>query len=879
MTGPVTGCELQRLREEVDALSAAQAAQFDAGVPVPDLLLQRAAAFDGWLCRLWQQLVDVESEDTGQSVNPAKPDTERGRSPALFATGGYGRGELYPESDVDVMILVDTDAPAAQMRRIEGFVSALWDLNLRPGHAVRSLAQCHAEAANDITVCTALMEARLLAGPAAAAAALQAQMAPAQVWPVAQFVDAKLAEAAARHSRYGDTSYNLEPNLKEGPGGLRDIQTLAWVAQRITGSREPQAWTEAGLIGPRGLQQLARSQAALQKLRFGLHLAADRAEERLLFDYQPGLAQRFGLRDEHHQNRAVEQMMQDYFRAALGVRRVYARVTERLQERSAPAQPAQPLAGGFQRQGRRLALADGRSLAGDPAAIIGLFVCWQNHPDLVALTTATSAALEKALAELDRPLADDIDARSAFLALMRGPRVAETLTRMHLYGVLGSYLPAFAQVTGRMQYDLFHAYTVDQHTLHVIANLDRFAADQAEEFPRAASVFDNLRKPELLYLAALFHDIAKGRGGDHSELGAVDARIFCQAHGLGGTDTELVAWLVRQHLMLSTVAQKSDITDPAVINRFAANVGDRERLDMLYLLTMADIAGTAPTLWNAWKARLTADLHTSARFAIRRGLQHPIEADERILECRQQALELLANEGIDAATAATVWDDFPPPSFLRYRPGQIAWVTAQVVNASHQVLPVIAVRAEGERGAREIFIHSPDLDGLFAAITSALDRLDLDVVEARVLTSRKGMSLDTFRVLERNRRGPDPQRDPEIAALLRQALLRQPLRFGPVQRNPSRTQRHFHMTPQIEFSDQEPSGRTRMALVCSDRPGLLAQVAQVLRALAIRVHGARIATFGERAEDFFVLSDEANQPLSAERCQTLAAHLHERLAD
>lgn len=866
MNGPVASSRLQSLREAVAALASQQSAQFDAGTAVQDLLARRAAAIDDWLRELWHLVVA-----TGESAGDD--------GPALFATGGYGRGELYPQSDVDILILVAAGAPAGQLRRIEGFISVLWDLDLRPGHAVRSLAQCQAEAAADLTVCTALMEARLLAGPAAAAHALQAAMAPDRLWPAAGFVQAKLAEAADRHARYGDTSYNLEPNLKEGPGGLRDIQTLAWIAQRTTGSADPAAWSGAGLVGVRGLQQLARSRTVLQRLRFGLHLAAGRAEERLLFDYQPGLAQRFGLRDEHHQNRAVEQMMQGYFRAALGVRRVYARVTERLQERAEAAVPAQPLPGGFQRRGRRLALGEGQFLQGDPAAIIGLFVCWQNQSDLVALTTATSAALEKALAELDRPLAGAAGARAAFLELMRGPRVAETLTRMHLYGVLGAYLPAFAQVTGRMQYDLFHAYTVDQHTLHVIANLDRFAADRADEFPRATAVFEALRKPELLYLAALFHDIAKGRGGDHSELGAVDAHAFCQEHGLGRADTELVAWLVRRHLMLSTVAQKSDITDPTVINRFATDVADRERLDMLYLLTMADIAGTAPTLWNAWKARLIADLHTSARFAIRRGLQHPIGADERIQECRQQALALLAGEGIDAATAAAVWDDFPPPSFLRYRPAQIAWVTAQVVNARHQVLPVIAVRAEGERGAREIFIHSPDLDGLFAAITSALDRLDLDVVEARVLTSRKGMSLDTFRVLERSRRGPDPQRDQEIAARLRQALLRQPLRFGPVQRNPSRTQRHFHMSPQIEFSSQDPPGRTRLALVCSDRPGLLAQVAQVLRALAIRVHGARIATFGERAEDFFVLSDEANQPLCAERCRILAAQLQQQLSD
>lgn len=863
--------ELDRLRGEVAAFDSHQEAAFRAGAPVAGLLRERAGAFDGWLTALWREAVGA---DPGLS---------------LFAVGGYGRGELHPQSDLDLLVLSEDEPDLARRGRIEGFVSRLWDLGLRPGHAVRTLDQCTQAAAADAAVCTTMMEARLLAGRPGDAAALAAAIAPDRVWPVDRYAAAKQAELAERHARYGDTSYNLEPNLKDGPGGLRDIQTLAWIALRATGSADPGAWARADVLRAGEWQVLEAAGETLSRLRFALHLVASRAEERLLFDHQPPLAELFGLRDEHRDNRAVEQLMQGYFRAALAVRRIQARFDARWRERHEADIAGTPLDDDFVRFGSRLAVRDMAALARDPALAVALFACWQRHPDLTALSADTTAALDALVQAGEADLSSPPRAREAFLAILRGPEVARTLQRMHLHGVLGAYLPAFGRVTGRMQYDLFHVYTVDQHTLNVVRNVDRIAAGQAPEFPQATAVFEGLRKPELLYLAALFHDIAKGRGGDHSELGAADADGFCRAHGLGEADVDLVAWLVRQHLLLSVTAQKSDVTDPAVINRFAATVGDRERLDALYLLTMADIAGTGPTLWNTWKARLVADLHAAARFALRRGLEYPIHTDERIAECRKAALAQLAEEGIDAAQAEAIWQDFPASSFLRYRPGLIAWVTRNVASARSDALPLVAARREGERGAREILVHSPDIDGLFAAITSALDRLDLDVVEARVMTSARGLSLDTFRVLERSRRAPDPglpaaereaafsERDEEIVRSLRYALRQRPLRLGPVRRSLSRTQRHFHMSPRVEFSPSSTPGRTRMALVCSDRPGLLALVAQVLREQQVRVHGARIATFGERAEDFFVLSDERDRPLDEAAQQALGQALADRL--
>ncbi len=851
---------IERLRAGIAALAGQQDAAFRGGVPVAELLALRSRHFDEALRELWQCLAGEQ---------PAL---------ALFAVGGYGRGELFPQSDLDVLVLCTSEPGVRAQQAIASFVSAMWDLGLRPGHAVRTDGQC-TQAASDITVCTALMEARQLAGDGAASRRLADAISVDRIWPPQDYAQAKLDELAARHARYGDTSYNLEPNLKEGPGGLRDIQSIAWIARRATGSAEPSDWIQAGLVRGREWQQLEQARDTLCRLRMGLHLVAGRVEERLLFEHQPTLAQMLGFRDQHRENRAVEQMMQTYFRAALAVRRVLARFSARWHERPGTPETGRDIEPGIVAHGDRLSFVDPGILAGDASAALRLFACWQRHPEVRELGAATAAALDQAVAGQAGALANDESARRVFLDILRGPRVADTLSRMHLHGVLGAYLPAFARVAGRMQYDLFHVYTVDQHTLNVIRNIDRMAAGEAPEFPQASDVFDSLDRPDLLYLAALFHDIAKGRGGDHSELGAEDAAAFCREHGLGAVDADLVAWLVQQHLLLSITAQKSDITDPAVIHRFATAVADRQRLDMLYLLTMADIAGTAPGLWNTWKARLIADLHAAARLALRRGLEHPIHASERIAQCRNAALELLAGQGIDAGQAEAIWADFPPVSFLRYRASLVAWLTGQVANARPDSLPVVAARSVGERGAREIFVHSPDVDGLFATITAALDRLDLDVVEARVMTSARGLSLDTFRVLERSRREAGPDRDEEIVRSLRYALRQRPLRLGPVKRSLSRGQRHFQIMPQVEFAAGASADRTSMSLVCSDRPGLLALVAQVLREQRVRVHGARIATFGERAEDFFVLSDEQNQALDEKLLNAVDEALRARLTE
>ncbi|HQQ59398.1 MAG TPA: HD domain-containing protein, partial [Thermomonas sp.] len=455
--------------------------------------------------------------------------------------------------------------------------------------------------------------------------------------------------------------------------------------------------------------------------------------------------------------------------------------------------------------------------------------------------------------------------REAFMQLLRGPQAVATLERMARLGVLGHWIPAFQRVSGRMQFDLFHVFTVDQHTLTVLRNLASFASGEADpRFAITHLVWPSLRKPELLLLAGLFHDIGKGRGGDHSELGAVDARTFCEAHGLLEADIALVEWLVRKHLLMSVTAQKQDITDPDVIHRFAEIVADRQRLDYLYLLTCADIAGTSPKLWNGWKDRLLADLHTATRLALRRGLGQPVAAEERISENHEAARAMLLAEGHDDAAIAAMFARMPQENFLRSRPDQIAWQAASLHLAAAGEA-VVASRAMSGRDGLEVLVHMPDQDGLFAAIVMALDRLGMSVQQARVLDAPGGAIHDTFHVLPVDtRQAIEPAR---LANALAHALVGDVGRMLPARRSQPRHLKHFKVAPQLDFIDL--AGGTRIGLVCTDRPGLLADIARVLREQHLRVHDARIATFGARAEDLLLVSDEHNHPLSPERCDAL----------
>jgi [protein-PII] uridylyltransferase len=822
--------------------------RFEQGDNVERLLGLRARAADQLIRAAWQRCIPA---DAGL---------------ALFAVGGYGRGELFPRSDIDLLVLGENDLQKRHEAALARLFALLWDAGLPASHAVRSAAQC-AQAAADQTVLTALIEARPLCADATAQHGLARAISPSLIWPPREFFLAKREELLQRHQRFGDTADNLEPDIKDGPGGLRDLNTLGWMALRAFGVSNIDALVGLGHLGLDEAAALKRERLVLARLRFGLHLVAQRAEERLRFDYQKTLAARMGFGDDA-ESLGVEKMMQGFYRSAAVIRRISDRLLQRFEEQFDGEATPEPVGDGFSLRRGYLSADDPLWPHGDVRRIFALFACWARTADVRGLHSMTARGLAEMLDEIPAYTQVDEAVREQFMALLRGPRAVDTLARMARLGVLGQWIPAFAQVSGRMQFDLFHVYTVDQHTLMVLRNIGLFAAARADErFSIAHEVWPRLRKPELLLLAGLFHDIAKGRGGDHSELGAVDARDFCSANGLSSSDTELVAWLVEQHLRMSVTAQKQDITDPDVIHRFAALVGDRERLDYLYLLTCADIAGTSPKLWNAWKDRLLADLYFATRRALREGIEHVLPEAERVIEARDNVREQMNLLGYSDAVIDRQFAVMPDESFVRFRPEQLVWQAASLVEIRKGGTLVKVRRITPESDALEVFVHSPDRDGLFAAIVMTLDRAGYGIHRARVLDGPDHTIFDTFEVTPAvSFADGDTAR---LEAALRKALAGNIQILRPARRVMPRQLKHFRFAPRIEFLETAHADRTVLNLVAPDRPGLLADVAHVLRDQRLRVQDARIATFGERAEDQFQLTDRHDQPLTETSRQAL----------
>jgi [protein-PII] uridylyltransferase len=811
---------------------------------------------------------------------------------ALLAVGGFGRAELFLHSDVDLLILTPAQLSTELAAQITHFEALSWQLKLDLAISVRSVAAAMSFAAEDVSFMSSLLDLRLLCGGQNLADALLDLLQRKAIWAPQDFFAAKFAEQAQRHQRFADTAYNNEPNLKDGPGGLRDLHTIRWVAQRMFAP--PHAGQGAVRSGWALLEQnhfissserqgLEAAEALLSTFRQALHECSKRKEERLLFDHQITLAQRFGYVDIDLSNRAVEQLMQRYFRAVGSVIRLntmlLARFAQRFltQEKSAETNLGEGL---VLRHGLLdLALPDTRLTL---AFALRVLARWQQIPEAAGV----GANFLKALGELlivANAESDESEALGAFLQLLDAPeRVAEALAIAATHGLLGRILPAFERVTGRMQYDLFHAYTVDQHTLFVLAKLAALrVASSDNELALAVDVWARIHKPRLLFLAALFHDIAKGRGGDHSTLGADEVRAFALRCGMADNETDLVAWLVSEHLTMSTTAQKRDLQDPAVVRQFALMVADRERLDHLYLLTVADIRGTNPKLWNGWKARLLEDLYVSTRFLLRRGLELPVHANERATARRAEALELLRGEGAGYAQVQSVWQDFPELAFLRHSPDELRFQTQAILAAQrfHEA-DVIMLRPIPGAAALELFVRVPDRSGIFASITAVLDRLSMSVVGARIGLSQSGLTHDTFQLHDLRTDNPVTPREraAEVQMALKLALQETLLRPRISKRVATRQQRHFQFPAQIEFSTANDQSHTVLALTCPDRFGLLANVSLSFFEHGLRVHSARIATFGERVEDFFSISNAQQQALSDVEQAALAASIREKLS-
>src|ERR1039457_4498665 len=701
--------------------------------PVEALARSRARFTDLLLRTLWQQR--LQSDLAGRLT--------------LVAVGGYGRCELHPYSDIDILVLVP--APLAENERasVEQLVAFLWDIGLEVGHSVRTVAECAEESAADVGVMTTLMESRRLAGSAELLAAMRVALAPDRVWPVREFFEAKVREQHERRLKANDTAYNLEPNVKTGPGGLRDIHTIAWVAKRHFGAESLDELVTLGFLTPSELRRLKQAQSFLWKVRFGLHVLTGRHEDRLLFDYQIKLAHSFGYEDASY-TLAVEQLMQRYYRTVMDVTLLNELLLQLFREAIlSDRAPPQPLNPRFQVRNDYLEAVNEDVFARLPSALLELFVLLQQNPQIRGVRAGTIRAVARNLWLIDEEFRQNPRNHRLFLEILRAPRgVTHELRRMNDYGVLGRYIPAFGRVVGRMQYDLFHAYTVDAHTLFVVSNLRRFAMPKFnDEFPKLSQIMQSLPRQEVAYLAALFHDLAKGRGGDHSELGAVDAEAFCLEQGLGRYEARLVAWLVRNHLILSITAQKKDISDPDVIHGFATRVGDQTHLDYLYVLTVADVRGTNPKLWNTWKARLFEEFYERTKQALRRGLETPVDQEELIRNTQASAREKMPD--LSEAAIDRVWSQWTEAYFLRYLPEEIAWHTTLLASrGAGSDKPLVAIRQLHERGGTAVLTYTPRGLHSFARTTAVLDQMGLNVVDARLVLSANGYSLETYDVLE-----------------------------------------------------------------------------------------------------------------------------------
>ncbi|MGH8662737.1 MAG: [protein-PII] uridylyltransferase [Burkholderiales bacterium] len=772
---------------------------------------------------------------------------------ALVAVGGYGRGALFPCSDIDLLILVEPDDSCAHDPRIEGLIGTFWDIGLEVGHSVRTPGQCVELALQDITVQTSLLEARWLCGDGRLyrrfehefQAALDPQM----------FCKAKQLEQRQRHERFLDT--NLEPNLKEFPGGLRDLHHLLWIARASGLGSTWKAMVTSALVIPAEARQLGNLERGLSDIRIRLHYLAGRREDRLLFDYQSALARELGLEDGATR-RASEQLMQTLYRTANAVRQLNTIVQQNVAARIFPQRTEAPevINERFVARNELLEAATEDLFEREPRAILEGFALLQEHHELKGMRASTLRALWRARRRIDAVFRRDAVNRARFMAILRNPRLIRELRRMNEYGILGRYIPAFGRVVGQMQHDLYHVYTVDEHIFKVVRNLRRFTVPElAHEYPLCSRLISDFERPEVLYLAGLFHDIAKGRGGDHSELGAVDARRFCRDHGLCAEDVDLVAWLVQHHLRMSATAQKQDISDPATVRAFARMVGDDRHLVALYLLTVADIRGTSPKVWNGWKAKLLEDLF----WATRRVLAGEHVTRRSSVETRQaEALSRLRLYAIPDDAHERLWAQLDTSYFLRHDAQEIAWHTRLLNYRVDSPVPVVKARLAPIGEGLQVLIYTPDQEELFARICNFFSCAGFSIAEAKIHTTRHGYALDSFIILDPQGRDANYRDvmsfvEHELAQRLEQRAPLEPPANGRL----SRRVRHFPISPEIELQPDERGTYMVLSVISGDRPGLLYRIALVLVRYDISLHSAKINTLGERVEDTFLITGSA----------------------
>ena len=846
------------LRQVLHEGFAALESDFARRPDINRLFRQHCALIDQLLSELWSAL-DIKT------------------SCCLIAVGGYGRGELFPHSDIDLLILTpQSPEQAVNLNKdIERFVGWMWDLGLNVGHSVRSLGECIEEAQKDVTVQTNLLESRLLSGNQSLYEAFRCKTRLPD--DPATFFQAKLKEQEQRYAKYNDTAYNLEPNIKESPGALRDLHMVAWLARSLNlfpnaQPRSGNLWSALAriqVITASEARQIRHYEKKLQSLRIHLHFLSGRREDRLLFDFQNELAKKLGYTN-NPRKRASEQLMQSYYRSVKFISFINEILLKQFKQMLSDKPPAiTAINVHFEARDQLLEARTAGLLQQNPAAIFEAFLILQQRPEITGMGANLLRNLQRVKKLVNQDFRQSLQNRKLFIEILSQPNgIHHALRAMNRYGILGSYIPAFGKIIGQMQHDLFHVYTVDEHILNVLANLRRFSKPELKhEFPLCSQIFSEFDAPYLLYLAALFHDIAKGRGGDHSILGKSDALRFCRLHGLSKTDSALVAWLVESHLKMSTTAQKSDLTDPAVIESFANLVQDERRLNALYLLTVADIRGTSPLIWNGWKARLLENLYLETK----RALENPEFHTKQIIAKRiEEASEKLSRFGISPVTYKNMWEQFGENYFVRHETSDIAWHSRLLTPHLNSPSSIVRARLSPYGDGIQVMIYTKDQHEIFARICNFFDRTGYNIVEAKIYTTKHGYALDSFIILDQANKAVSYSGLLKfIETKLTDKLDNRSSLESPLKGRVSRQVKHMPIQAQITIKEEQENNNHTLDMVANDRPGLLATVAQQFLKHDVELHNAKINTLGNRAEDTFLISARNGEKLDFQRIQSL----------
>ncbi|MCR8915230.1 [protein-PII] uridylyltransferase [Marinobacter panjinensis] len=850
----------------------ADAEAFRQGADVRALVHSRSGTLDTVLALIWNRYAFASSPDI-----------------SLIAVGGYGRGELHPHSDIDLLILTRNGIEEGWQEDLGAFVTLLWDLKLDIGHSVRSIEESLSAAREDVTILTNLLETRTIAGPDELRNELSQQVYSDAISSDRDYFIAKREEQKRRHAKYGDTEYNLEPNVKGSPGALRDIQTIGWITKRHFGLQNIADLTRFSILTEEEHQILLQGETFLWRLRYGLQLIADRNENRLLFDHQRALAEMLGYRDEG-KRLGVELMMQSYYRTVLALAELADVILQYYDEAilgSGSDDDILPLNKRFQIRNYYIEAVNNQVFAYAPYAIMEIFVLMAQHPEIKGIRATTIRSLRAHRHLIDDAFRSDLAVTSLFMELLRTPHALDqTLSAMKKYNVLGRYLPEFGQIIGQMQHDLFHIYTVDAHTMRVIRNMVRLDSTEARnDYPLASRLIHRLPKLETLYIAGLYHDVAKGRGGDHSELGAIDVEDFCQRHHLSERDTQLASWLVENHLLMSMTAQRKDISDPDIIHGFAQSVPSQIHLDYLYVLTVCDISATNPKLWNTWRASLLRQLYIETKRALRRGSETPVDRQEWVRATQSEAREILHAQNMTDEQIDNIWDTLDEDYFLQDSTVDIAWQTAAIIRHGDDPDPLVLIRdtrGGPTDGYSQIIIYMSDRIDLFAATTAVLEQLNLNIVDARISSSEGPFSISSYIVLDEKGKplGIDPARKDRVRRRLIEELDDPEDYPDIIHRRTPRQLKHFAFPTEVTFSSDTVNQRTVVEVVTPDRPGLLARVGQVLLEHRVRLTNAKIATLGERVEDVFFVTDEHGEQISdPAACQALQQDLCQMLDD